>query len=330
MASLRFLLYALIFELGAFLVLLHPPGSWPLLPVSFLLHLTGSLCFGILLPAILPAGSIGGKRQGMLFFAFIFFIPLFGILGMIAILLHFRFGGRKMFRPEFHSIPRLPFTAVEGARPVRMGEGGAWSRLKTESASRHVKLEAIMAAGAVPGHNASRLLQMATGDNDDEIRLLAFNFYDRREKAISASISQMMQELTDSRDGKERGDICARLAFAYWEFVYNELVRDELKGFYLDQALTYARSAEELSGESHAISILIGRILLFMGDTEGAEQAIERSLELGASPDKGVPFQAEILFRRRDFAALKQLLSLHPSLRHKPGIGDLVTFWAGV
>ncbi|MEA5115531.1 MAG: hypothetical protein VB050_16055 [Geobacteraceae bacterium] len=329
MANLKFPLYTLLSELASICALFFPGAGWPLFTAAFILHLAASLCFALTLPVTLPPGYLDRRSQGLLFFSFIFFMPLLGILGMMLILLYFRMAGKKRVRPEFFIMPRLPFTAVEGVKPVTMGEGGAWSRLKDESISRQIKIEALMAAGAVPGQQGSRLLQMATGDSDDEIRLVAFNIFDKREKNISAAISRMLQDLKATEDEGEKGVICGRLAFSYWEFIYNELVRDELKEFCLDQTLHYARMNEELKGPSHPISMLMGRVLLLRGDTDGAERAFERALALGAAPGKGVPFQAELLFRKRDFAALKRLLSGCPTLRHKPGIGAVVSFWGG-
>ncbi|MRR56098.1 MAG: hypothetical protein EG822_16620 [Deltaproteobacteria bacterium] len=329
MANLKFPLYTLLGELVGIGALFLPGAGWTAFTAAFMLHLAASLCFALTLPVSLPPGYLDRRSQGLLFFSFIFFIPLLGILGMIFILLYFRFAGKKRVRPEFFIMPRLPFTAVEGVKPVNMGEGGAWSRLRDESISRQVKIEALMAAGSVPGQQGSRLLQMAAGDSDDEIRLVAFNIFDKREKNISAAISRMLQELKATEVAGEKGLVCGRLAFSYWEFIYNELVRDELKEFCLDQALHYARLNEELEGPSQPIAMLMGRILLLRGDMDGAERAFERALALGVAPSKGVPFQAELLFRKRDFVALKRLLSNHPALRHKPGIGDVVSFWGG-
>lgn len=329
MANLKFPLYALLSELASLGALFLPGAGWAVFTAAFIVHLLASLCFALTLPVTLPPGYLDRRRQGLMFFSFIFFMPLLGILGMILILIYFRVAGKKRVRPEFFIIPRLPSAAVKGVKPVTMGEGGAWSRLRDESLSRQVKINALMAAGAVPGQQGSRLLQMATGDSDDEIRLVAFNIFDKREKNISAAISHMLRELKDTGDDREKGVICGRLAFSYWEFIYNELVRDELREFCLDQALHYARMNEELKGPNHSIALLTGRVLLLRGDTDGAAQAFEKALALGAAPGKGVPFQAELLYLKRDFAALKRLLSSHPPLRHKPGIGAVVSFWGG-
>jgi len=327
MARLATFFFAVLCESGAVMVPLLKGETPSAIAASLLLHLIGCLALAAAIPGLLPADHMGGRKQGILVFSFTFFIPVFGLLGMIAIMVHFRFRRKKGWRPEFYSIPQLPFSEVDGVKLVRMGEGGAWSRLRTESASRTAKLEALMAAGAVPGQNASRLLRLATGDSDDEIRLVAFNFFDRREKTINSSINSLLSALKESGDDREKGDICAKLAFAYWEFVYNELARAELMAFYLDQALSFACRAEELSGETHPISMLKGRIYLRSGHMDEAERAIERAMELGAPADKAVPFRAEIMYLKRDFNALKGLFDGHAYLRHKPGIGAVVSFW---
>ena len=329
MRGFSLILTALLCESGSVLIFLSNGGMPTALAIAFLFHLAGSILLALAMPAALPANRMGGKEVGLVFFSFTFFIPCFGALGMLLVLLHFRFARKKGWRPEFFSIPQLPFAAIEGVRPVRMGEGGAWSRLREESVSRQVKLEAIMAAGAASGHNASRLLQMATGDIDDEIRLVAFNFFEKREKKINVSINKLLSDLKDADEDVEKGDICGKLAFAYWEFVYNELARAELKDFYLNQAMSHVHYAEKLSGENHRISLLKGRIQLRMGNVDEAVIAVNRALELGASPDKVVPFKAEALYLRRDFDALKNLLSDYAYLRHKPGIGAIVSFWIG-
>jgi polysaccharide biosynthesis protein PelE len=327
MIELAAFFFALLCEGGAVMAPLLRGETQVAIGAFVLLHLIASLTLAAAIPGLLPADHMGGRKQGILIFSFTFFIPVFGLLGMIAIMIHFRLRRKKGWRPEFYSIPQLPFSEVDGVKPVRMGEGGAWSRLRTESSTRTAKLEAIMAAGAAPGQNASRLLRLATGDSDDEIRLVAFNLFDRREKTINSSINHLLSELNESCEDREKGDICARLAFAYWEFVYNELARAELMEFYLDQAFSFVCKAEELSGESHPLSMLKGRIYLRRGHMEEAERAIERAMELGAPADKAVPFRAEIMYRKRDFNALKRLFNGHSNLRHKPGIGAVVSFW---
>lgn len=303
-------------------------GRGPLaLTVFVLLHTFGCLILAVVLPRFHPDALMTKKKVEWLVFSFSFFIPFFGFIGMLLILLYFRLSPTRSLRPEFYSIPQLPFTPRDGIKTVRMGEGGAWARLKTELAPRALKLEALMAAGTLPGRNASRLLRLATGDSDDEIRLAAFNFIDKREKKINDSITRLLGALKEADNDRARGDVCGKLASAYWEFVYNDLAQAELMDFYLDQALSYAVRAEQLAGEKHPLYILKGRIQLRRGNIDEAAQALARAVELGAAPDKTVPFQAEIFFLKRDFDSLRTLLAAHGHLRQKPGIGAVVSFW---
>lgn len=328
MRSFGLLVSALLCELGSLLFLLRLSAGGRATAAFVLFHLAG--CFLLMLAArtALPSAPEQKRSPAAAVFAFALFIPLFGALGVSLLLLQLRFSKKKRGRPEFFSIPQLPFASVDAVRSLKMGEGGAWSRLKEKSISRQMKLEALMAAGGGGGHNASRLLQMATGDVDDEIRLVAFNFFEKKERTINVSINQFLEDLQEAEHHRDKGTVCEKLAYAYWEFVYNELAKAELQDFYLDQALDYARQAIRWSGENHRLSILMGRIHLHRGDVTEAKHDLDRAMALGASPDKIVPFKAEALYRQRDFSGLKKLLGEFSYLRHKPGIGAVVSFWS--
>ncbi|MBV5350495.1 hypothetical protein JZU71_05085, partial [bacterium] len=70
-----------------------------------------------------------------------------------------------------------------------------WSRLRTVGVPHELRLKALLAVGSGSGLNTSRFLQEATGDSDDEIRLLAFNLCERQEQKIQQSISAALEEL---------------------------------------------------------------------------------------------------------------------------------------
>jgi len=208
-----------------------------------------------------------------------------------------------------------------------MGEGGAWSRLRSVELPRASRLKALLAVGSGSGLNSSRLLQMATSDNDDEIRLLAFNLYDRREKVISAAISDALKALRDTADPFVQLPVCRSLAYAYWEVLYNGMARNELADFFAGQSIGYAARALDLGGDDPNLQILLGRIFLWKGELERAEEYIYTALQRGAHRDRVIPYLAEFAFRRRDFSSLKSYFHENPLLRYKPGIGPVASFW---
>jgi polysaccharide biosynthesis protein PelE len=294
-----------------------------------MLHTLVSVAASLLLAWFVPRRFKVRRRIALLLiFGFVFFIPVLGLIGMLSILVYFRYFQHDRERTEFYTVTLPPFMNEAEGNVAGMGEGGAWSRLRARGLPRSVRLQALLAASSSKGHNSSRLLQMATSDNDDEIRLLAFNLYDQREKVIGASISDALHKLKSETDREELSHLYRTLGFAYWELVFNEINTD-LSGFFLNHSLSYVQKAIELGGDDPSLMILAGRIHLRMGEIDLAQSYIYKGLENGAHRDRVIPYLAEIAYRRRDFKALKRYFVNDPLLRFKPGIGPVANFWTG-
>ena len=330
MNNATLLILGLLGENSAILALFSPYPIWSKLLLFLSGHLIAACCLAVLLRLALPRHA-DTKMWGSLalFFSFAFFIPVFGCIGMLGALIYFRFFLRFDNRTEFFSVPLPPFMQEAGGPAPGMGEGGAWSRLRTATLPRAARLKALLAVGAGGGQNASRLLQLATSDSDDEIRLLAFNLADRREKVISKAISQSLTDLRDCEEPARQAVLCRKLAFSYWELVFNDLAQKDLAGFYVNQALNYARQACQLTGNDPTLLVLTGRLHLWLGELDEAEAAISSALAHGAHRDRVIPYLAELAYRRKDFASLRNYFNNDPLLRHKPGIGPVAQFWMG-
>ncbi len=293
------------------------------------LHAIISVIASLLFAAIIPRRFDVRRRIAvLLIFGFLFFIPVFGLVGMLAVLLYFNSFQRNRERTEFFTVSLPPFVNESGGTAAGMGEGGAWSRLRTQGLPRIVRLQALLAASASKGHNSSRLLQMATSDSDDEIRLLAFNLYDQREKIIGAAISDALNKLKTEENEEKRTELYRKLAFSYWEMVFNE-INNDLTEFFIGQSIGYAQKAYDHGARDPSLMILLGRIHLRQGDVARAEEFISKGLLNGAHRDRVIPYLAEIAYRRRDFKTLKSFFRTDPLLRYKPGIGPVAKFWMG-
>lgn len=292
-------------------------------------HAVVSALFSIILAVMVPGRFDIRRRYALIMiFSFIFFVPVFGTLGMFVILIYFRYFQRFKERTEFNTVSMPPFMAESGAPAPGMGEGGAWSRLRTPALPRSVRLKALLAVNAGGGFNSSRLLQMATSDSDDEIRLLAFKLNDQREKVIGAAISKALHSLRELDEKNERRHLFRTLAFSYWEMVFNELNND-LSQFFIEQSLQYAIQACNTEVDDPSLLILMGKIYLRKGDLLQAQKFIKQGLERGAHRDRVIPYLAEMAYLQRDFKALKQFFVDDPLLRYKPGIGPVAKFWMG-
>lgn len=330
MSRIILLIVGVLCEYSAIQALFAQQPVWTRLLLFLVPHLIAALTLALLLRLSLPRQADTKLWRSLaLFFSFAFFIPVFGCLGMLGALVYFRFFLRFDVRPEFFSVPMTPFMQGSGGLAPGMGEGGAWSRLRTESLPRPLRLKALLAVGASSGRHASKLLHFATSDNDDEIRLLAFNLADQREKVISRAISQSLAELKSASDRAERLPIWRKLAFTYWELIFNDLAQKDLAEFYIRQSLSYATQALDMEPNDPNLLVLRGRLHLWMGNLDEAENAIAAALNNGAHRDRVVPYLAELAFLRRDFITMRDYFEQNPLLRHKPGIGPVVQFWMG-
>ncbi len=328
MSSLKLLLYGLVSEQSALLAIFGSQPLWQRVLLFLAGHLLASSLFSLLVSVNFPKRFIT-PRSGLsgLFFAFSFFVPVLGAVGSVLILLYFKKHQQDEERTEFFNVPMPPFLAESAGMASGMGEGGAWSRLRAVGVPNNLRLKALLAVGNSSGHNASRFLQEATGDSDDEIRLLAFNLCERQEQKIQQSISAALEELQETADPLLKASLCRNLAFSYWEMVYSALVQDELRDFFVEQAGRYADLACQLGGNTPVLATLKARIYLQKRQYQQAEAAVQEALALGADPVRIVPYQAELAFNRRDFSSVKRLLQQDTTARLRPGIGPVAQFW---
>lgn len=328
MSSLKLLVYGLVSEQAALLALFgeQPPVQQFLLFLSG--HLIASCLFALLMGTTFPPHRASSKKSLFgFFFAFIFFVPAFGVAAAVLMMVYFRWYLKHGERAEFSTVQLPPFLAESADLGAGMGEGGAWSRLRTTGLPKEKRLQALMSLGTASGLNASRFLQHATTDSDDEIRLLAFNLYARQEQKIQQAISAALDELNNADTPEQQASVCRNLAFSYWEMVYSALAQDNLRDFYIQQALKYARQAQRSAGKDPALLVLIARIHLQQHEYEQARQVLQEALAAGADPLKTIPYQAELAFHARDFSTVKKLLMQDASIRFRPFIGPVGQFW---
>lgn len=327
MSDLKLLIYGLS-EQSPLMALFGPHPDWRQALVFVLAHAIVSGLLAVLLTGVFPK-RFKPNRAGLLtlFFCLAFFVPLFGAAAILITLIYFKKFQYLGERDEFFSVPLPPFMEEATGMAAGMGEGGAWSRLRMTALPRAERLKALMAIGGGSGLNTSSFLQQATGDSDDEIRLLAFNLCERHEQKINQTITAALEGLKTGSDPGERAVFCRTLAFSYWELVYNSLSQNELRNFFIDQSLKYLRQSRELGSNDPALSILLGKIHLARREHDLAGEAIREAMKNGAASSQVIPYLAELAFLKRDFASVKNFLTQDSTLRLKPGIGPVAQFW---
>ncbi|MBV5350494.1 hypothetical protein JZU71_05080, partial [bacterium] len=91
MSSLKLLLYGFFAEQSALLAIFAPQPTWQRMLLFLTGHLIASSLFSVLLTVNFPKRFVS-LRRGLLglFFCFNFFVPAFGAVGTLLILLYFK------------------------------------------------------------------------------------------------------------------------------------------------------------------------------------------------------------------------------------------------
>ncbi|MBA1146379.1 HEAT repeat domain-containing protein [Ectothiorhodospiraceae bacterium WFHF3C12] len=254
------------------------------------------------------------------------FLPLLGVLLMavLAVMLHFP----RRRRPQVWRrtpIPGLPVQPVMVSGRPAYGEGGLMDVLR--HAERDEKrMNAIMAVRQLPRREAVPILKLALKDRSDDVRLFAYAMLDRFESEINGDINAQRQRLKGL--GRHLR-VHARLAALYWELAYLGLAQGGVRAHVLEQARDHADRALA-AGDDAAVRFLLGRVLLELGDLDGAELAMRNAVYAGLDPGEVAPYRAEVAFLQRRFADVPRVLGQVPDGgRREPLLAQVVTLWCG-
>ncbi|MHB1512329.1 MAG: tetratricopeptide repeat protein [Acidiferrobacter sp.] len=229
--------------------------------------------------------------------------------------------------PEPQTLGLPAFGAEMRGRQRHMGAGGAWAILRAKDAGVARGVRALLSLDPRLSRQTSPLVRSALRHPEEDLRLLAYGLLDRREGNLSEAISEALTRRQSPGPQDDEGLLEKRLAFLYWELLYQDLSRDHLRQHAIRRAQTHALAALKRRPNDPTLHVLMGRIAMLEGHYLAARTHCERALDLNAAPGQILPYLAETRFRLGDFAALKLLARDYPSLCDVPTIGPVVRFW---
>ena len=258
------------------------------------------------------------------------FVPVLGGLGLIVLALYARALNRP-FREHPYSTVRLPvFTAPPSKDAAHAyGAGSIRSRLTNAALPADVRLQALLAAQAIPGNLSTRLLHEVLSDPSDDLRLTAYGMLDRGEKHINLRIQKAMAELERDLSDDQRGQLLKQLASHYWELVYQGYAQQgELYDFALKSAYQYALDALVHRDKDGELWVLTGRIALARHEPKAATFAFVLAQQLDVPPGRVEPYLAELAFERRDFATVRELVRRFGRQEVNFSTQPVIGFWS--
>jgi len=286
------------------------------------------------LGAVALAGLLPQQPQrwsGFLFlFAVAFYMPLFGMLGVIGCFIAERRGARQQQQEQpwlSIGLPELPHQPpVIAARP-EYGDG-ALSAMLRYCKNPERRLAAVLAARQLHDQNDTEVLRVALTDKVDDVRLLAYSLLDRREQAFNARLRSLLGQL-ESVPADQHPKLRKRLAQTQLEMIHLGLARGEVQRYLLAEARRHIATALSGAPDDCEGLFLLGSIALRQDDLAVAEQAYAKAQALGMAAEKVMPYLAEVAFRQRRFSLVSQRLrTIDPFYFHtQPLLSSIAAHW---
>lgn len=319
-------------ESAAVLLLARGEAALSILKAYLLLHAVAS---ALAVTAVIPFCPKTYRRPlyrlWLTLFGLVFFVPVVGfvmcILGVWATWLPKRFFKAR----SFQQITVPDYTVRQDYDLTRLNSVDARARLRESTVAPKVRAESLLASTSASTPLSNALLRDMLNDPSDEIRLLAYGLYDRREKSIAKQLAREQDALAAAKDKGEHAvarQLHHRIAQLYWELVYQELVQGDMQRYALEQALSHAQQALDGSTADGALWLLIARIHLKRGELKLAEAALEAAHQKGVPEHSLLPYLAELRFNQRRYAEVRALMR---ALGAQPATGRLYAiqqFWA--
>ena len=230
--------------------------------------------------------------------------------------------------PEPETLGLPAFGSEMRGRQPHMGAGGAWAILRTRDAGIARSVRALLALDPRLSRQTAPLVRATLRHPEEDLRLLAYGLLDQREGDLAQIINETLAQCRILGPDNDGSALEKRLAFLYWELLYQDLSRDHLRAHAIRRAQTHALAALEHRPEDATLHVLMGRIAMLEGHHLAARAHCERALDLNAAPGQVLPYLAEARFRVGDYAALKDMARAYPSLLDLPTIGPVVRFWS--
>ncbi|WP_421706320.1 sulfite exporter TauE/SafE family protein [Alloalcanivorax xenomutans] len=303
------IIFALLLEAGAFVLLLSRSDAEWLLIKYLALHGVASLLLASGVWALLPRGFRNPKKLSwLLTFCLAFFVPAFGLVAILGgVLLGY-------FLPALFRTDPYVAVATPTFNPVPEPTGGGFrqedlkSLLLSQDSPTELRLQGMMAVRNMPTRATGEVLRDTLADEVDDIRLLAYGILDQKEKAITRQIDRAMQ-LLESATLSRRFRLYRTLAELYWELIYQDLVQGAIRKLSLDQAFHYVEMALSEKADDGGMWLLRGRICMVQDQLDEAEQSFLSCRLLGLPHSRVNPWLAELALWRGDYPRVRHLMS---------------------
>lgn len=223
--------------------------------------------------------------------------------------------------------PELPFTTPIGRRVGAYDSRGFVEQLTFDQDTDGLYRK-VLAAANVRSSLSVDALKTAVQHQEERVRLTGYQSLDRKITALNLEI-QRLEKATEQQQEDEKSNTWLHIASNYWELLTLEKDEPIARRQLLDKAATAAFKSTELNHRNRNAFYTLGRVSLLQGNTSLASRALERAYELGMPRETVVPYLAEVAFKQRNFAQVRELLqSIDSAFRQYPPLRQVAEYWA--
>lgn len=255
---------------------------------------------------------------------FSIFVPILGMIFAIVISSILLLNHKKLNK---YPTQNLDIKIELDIERTEFGVGGAIARLSQFQLPVKDRVEALLKISSIHQSKSNKYVQALLSDDEDELRLLAFEILEQQQKKINIEIASALRKISKETDPLVSANLHKKIAFWYWELIYQNLIDKSFYDFCLSEALHNAEKAVEILIEDPELWVLLGKIYVKSKFDEKANMAYKNAVTFGAPALHVVPYYAEKLFLKRDFTTVKKLLTQIISAKDIPTIGPVIRFW---
>lgn len=300
-----------VLDAALFSRLLDPlPGLMPDLLPAFtgrplglsMAHVAACGLFALALRPLLPERyRTPALASGLLVFMATVFMPVLGMLGLLACIVPALHHRPLRARPSTWAQPHAPDLPLQPSAPHGADSlSRAYELAGPLQHAAHPKSRtaALIATLSLSDALAVPLLRLALKDPEDDVRLLAYALLNRKEKAVEARIRERQAQLATCAPAQA---FLPHKALAHDHWVLAHLGESQKSTLLLlcARAHEHAQAALALCPQDADLQFLLGRILLIERQLDGASAAFDQALRCGMGARQAQPFLAEIAFLRR-------------------------------
>lgn len=246
------------------------------------------------------------NQMMFLFFSLCYFLPFIGVIASAILIIWLQ---RALHQYKNTKIKSLHVTYINRPLRIRYGIGGLHMRLTSPKINIKSKISAITKTLSVAPNKVNSLVRTMLSDNNDEVRLLAFQILNKQERQLMPKINQSIQALKTETDPIKQYILEKKLAFEYWELLYRDLVEPHMAEFATKKALSYGEAALEKQPDDSTLLTLLGRLALKCNDRITALGYFNRAAATGEFKERLIPYIAEIAYQQKKFQNIKHILN---------------------